>query len=184
MSTSTPTQTPVPWPMPACTPTAAEPYCINPLVDTEQVMIAHVLLQEGGSCLGEQCMRNIAHVIRNRINDTSGQFPYDTAIGIVSQGNGAAFNAWRMPSAREGSPGWEYALWLADLLISGGTLPAASPGITEQTLYFQSCSPAYYVPVETESNRAVAADVGACAQYYYNSLPTYQCASPALTPLP
>ena len=36
-------------PVPACTPTAAEPYCINPFADSEQTMIAHVILQEGGS---------------------------------------------------------------------------------------------------------------------------------------
>lgn len=141
-------------------------------------MIAHVLLQEGGSCLGVQCMHNIAHVIRNRINDQSGHFPSATAIGIVSQGNGNAFNAWRAASSREKAGGnlWNQALQLSSSLMTGGSIGNASPGISEKTVFFQSCTPANYVPVETEDNKYVAADVGACAQFYYDALPTYQCA--------
>lgn len=132
-------------------------------------------------------MVNISHVIRNRIYDTSGLFPFNIAIGIVSQSNdsgGRAFDAWDAPSAREGSPLWGEALKLANLLIGGGALPEASSGITEKTVFFQSCDPPSYVPVETAGNPKVAADVGPCAQYYYNSLPTYQCAAPTPTVSP
>jgi len=74
-------------PTPNCTPAAGES-CINPYIDSERDMVAHVLLQEGGTTIGIPGMQNIAQVIRNRINDTSGHFPATTAIGIVSQGNG------------------------------------------------------------------------------------------------
>ncbi len=125
-------------------------------------------------------MRNIAHVIRNRSNDTSGHFPSTAAIGIVSQGNGNAFNAWRAASARQGAGGglWEYALELATALMNGGSIGSASSGMSEQTVFFQSCFPVDHTPVETEANKHVAADTGACAQYYYNALPTYQCVPP------
>jgi len=109
------------------------------------------------------------------MNDTSGEFPATTAIGIVSQGNGAAFNGWTEPSAREASRPWLDALEFAEALIDGGALLGASEGITQQTLFFQSCDPPLE-PVEEEDNIHVAADVGACNQYYYDALPTYRCA--------
>lgn len=109
------------------------------------------------------------------MNDISGRFPATTAIGIVSQDNGAAFNGWAAPSAREDSPPWSKALEFAEALIDGGALPGASEGITQQTLFFQSCDPPLE-PVEEEGNIRVAEDEGACAQYYYDALPTYRCA--------
>lgn len=143
-------------------------------------MIAHVLLQEGGTTIGEQGMRNIAQVVRNRISDTSGHFPAANAIGIVSQGNGNAFNGWRAPSARERAYYWQTALNLANSLISGQDSFGASSGV-EQCLFFQSCNdPDYPVQPEVPADKNwIHYDVGGGrAQYYYQSLPNYGCVTP------
>jgi hypothetical protein len=172
----TETPTPIPWPIPDCTPSAGE-HCINPEVDTERVMVAHVVLQEGGTTIGLQGMYNIAQVIRNRINDTSGEFPYDTATGIVSQDNGGAFNAWKSPSAREGAYYWSQALTIADSLISGDSTFAHDPGV-ENCLFFQSCYASDHPKtpeVPRDKNWEAKDSGGGRAQYYYKSYPDYGC---------
>ena len=95
-----------------------------------------------------------------------GHFPYDSAIGIVSQDNGAAFNGWRSPSAREGSFLWPDALDLAGSLISGSGSFAHSPGV-ENSLFFLSCQ-GNEVP---EDSSYTHSDVGGGrSQHYFDSL--------------
>lgn len=142
-------------------------------------MVAHVLLQEGGTTIGIPGMRNIAQVIRNRINDTSGHFPATTAIGIVSQGNGDAFNGWRAPSVQEGHAYWQNALSLADSLISGqGSLGGHEKVVN--SLFFLSCS-ADEVPVDSSY---IHSDIGGGrSQHYFDTLFTSrQCVAITTTP--
>lgn len=129
-------------------------------------MVAHVVLQEGGTTLGRQGMHNIAQIIRNRINDQSGLFPYDTAVGIVSQGNGGAFNAWRAPSAREGSFLWSTALELSSLLISGEGAFDHAPGV-KNCLYFLSCKDKEVAKDDSYKHRDVG---GGRSQHYFETL--------------
>jgi hypothetical protein len=142
-------------------------------------MVAHVVLQEGGTTIGLQGMRNIAQVIRNRINDMSGHFPYDTAMGIVSQGNGSAFNGWSAPSAREGAYYWPQALDIANSLISGTGTFAHSPGV-ENCLYFLSCREN---EVAEDSSYKYRDAGGGRSQHYFETLFTSR-ACVAITPTP
>ncbi len=174
--TDTPTSTPTPtpqWPKPNCSGSI----CIDPATDTEQEMVAHVLLQEGGTTLGLQGMLNIAQVIRNRVNSSS--FPND-AVGVVSDGNGGQFNAWRAPSIRDGSTQWNNAMSLADMLLTGEGTFATSSGISENTLYFQSCD-ITQVPLDTNIKPVHEDTGGGRIQYYYDSAPSFGCIVPTPT---
>jgi hypothetical protein len=143
-------------------------------------MVAHVLLQEGGTTLGLQGMLNIAQVVRNRIN--SSNFPNE-AIGVVSQGNGAQFNGWRASSVRDGSNQWDNAMSLADMLLTGEGTFAASSGITEKTLYFQSCD-ASQVPSDSDTEPVHEDAGGGRIQYYYDEAPDFGCIEPTPTSSP
>jgi len=130
-------------------------------------MVAHVLYQEGGSSIGPQAMRNIALVIRNRVGVP--EFA-PTILGVISQGNGDHFNAWRAPSARESGFYWNEALGIADSLLAGGPLGASSK-MTSKTRYFWSCSDVQ--PHKPGDTNYVHFDrnPGVAAQYYYEHQP-------------
>jgi YD repeat-containing protein len=113
-SSAWPRAVPSSLPKPPCTSTAERPYCINPAVDDDVTMVAHVLMEEIMTTFGEQGGQNVAKVIENRrTNDPSGQWP-DTALGIVAQSNAEGtqftFVAWTEPSSR-GSTAWSYGIW-------------------------------------------------------------------------
>lgn len=131
----TPTSTP---PTPPCVPTANEPYCIHSNED-EQTIVAHVLLQEGGTLYGKPAMQNIAQVIRNRV--AAPGFP-KTILGVISaNGKGAwAFDAYTAASSRERSAYWLDANDVAEHLIRNDALSAAAGMENADVLYFHSCA--------------------------------------------
>lgn len=162
---------------PACIPTTAEPYCISS-TDDEQAIVAHVLLQEGGTLYGYAAMRNIAQVIHNRVD--SAAFP-NTVLEVVSQGNGSQFNAYRAASARSGTR-WLEANDVAEQLIRNNPL-GASPGMDNPAvLYFHSCNVGQ---VNEDTNFVKGAEnVGVGRnQWYYDHPPVRNCIIPP-TPLP
>ena len=173
--TLSPTPTPAP-PIPNCTPRNENEVCIDPAQDDERTILAHIVMGEGGTSIGEMAMRNIAQVIINRIN--SDAFP-DTPLEVVSANRDNtewAFDAYNLSAPRDGHRLWNTALSLADAIIAGYDVNA-SEGM-DKALYFASCinsdnlerKDIKYIHVDRTPDGPDGQRRG-LAQYYYDHLP-------------